>query len=245
METSDTNKKISVIIAAAGSSSRLGKCGKNISKQFILLDDKPLLIYSLEKFSLLPDVIEIIVVTNDISATGELLKKYDFSSRIKVQLIQGGDLRQDSVYNGFCKAEPMVDLVLIHDVARPLFDIRDVKKCIEEALLSGAAILAVPVIDTLKKGRQVDGKFESGGTLEREGLYLIQTPQVFSHNLLEEAYKVYRDSSIFTDEAGMVELFGKSVNLVMGSRKNIKITYPEDLEIASAILKEMENQCLV
>ncbi len=243
------DKNLSVIIAGAGDSKRLGQ---NISKQFVLLNEKPLLFYSLEKFIQLGNVIEIIIVTNDLEETKSHLLSFPPEARlagggtshlkqINLKVAQGGKLRQDSVYNGFLDVNPRSDFVLVHDVARPLFDLSDTKKCIEVASMSGAAILAVPLVDTVKKGKLDKGSLVIEGTLNRESLYLVQTPQVFSYGLLSDAYKWYRDISgkhfVFTDEAALIEFFGKPVNLVIGNRENIKITYPEDLEIANSILK--------
>ena len=244
--TMENNKSLSVIIAAAGNSTRLGKPELK-SKQFLTLDEKPLLFYSLEKFSLLKNICEIIIVTNDISSTNKLIEKQNFFSNIKIVL--GGELRQDSVYNGFVEINNQCDLVLIHDVARPFFNISDVEKCIEIASKSGATVLATPVVDTLKKAKYNKDELIVDSTLDRNNLYLVQTPQVFSYKLLGKAYKRFRSSNnlkqpvaIFTDEGSMVEHMGESVNLVIGSRDNIKITYLEDLEIAIRILQKTEKQ---
>ena len=238
----ESEKKISVIIAAGGSAGRFGQ-EDVISKQFILLDRKPLLVHSLEKFVKVKNVFEIIIVTNNINATNELLSGVNFLNAIKVKTVEGGTLRQDSVYNGFCKVDTSSDLVVIHDVARPLFKMEDLKKCIEEASVSGAAVLAISVVDTIKCAKSDKDRLIVKNTLNRSELFLIQTPQVFSYNLLSRAYKMFRaDSSkqVITDEANMVEISGESVDLVLGDRKNIKITYPEDLEIAASFLKKVK-----
>ena len=237
--------KLSVIIAGAGNSQRLGGLQLK-SKQFLLLEGKPLIYYSIEKFLQLENLFEIVVVTNYIDSTNELLSENENLQNIKnvkIKTVLGGKLRQDSVYNGFCALDNSTDLVLIHDVGRPLFDLLDVEKCIEKAIETHAAILAVPVIDTIKKAISDKDELLVENTLNREGLYLIQTPQIFSYALLASSYKTYKNNSlegkfVITDEASMVELSGKPVNLVIGDKKNIKITYPEDLEIALAILKE-------
>lgn len=241
------NKKISIIIAAAGPSVRL-KMKDARSKQFVLLKGKPLLFYSLEKFSQLENIYEIIVVTSDVENTRKLLdqgvEKWDTR---KIKVVLGGKLRQDSVYNGFKQLSSSCDLVLIHDVARPLFDINDVRLCIEKAIQTGAAVLAVPVIDTIKKSKSDKDGLLVEHTINRENIYSVQTPQVISYDLLFNAYKKYETKGtlgaspdLFTDESTMIELCGNPVSLIMGSRENIKITYPEDLEIATAIL---ESQC--
>ena len=235
-------KKISVIIAAAGSGSRFEQ-DNFTSKQFLLLDEKPLLVHSLEKFVRIKNICEIIIVSNDINLTSELLVKYDFSNKVKIKVVEGSKLRQDSVYNGFCKVDNSISLVVIHDVARPLFKIRDLEKCIEAALVSGAAILAVPVVDTIKCVKSDKDRLVVKNTLDRANLYLVQTPQVFSYRLLSNAYKMLNDpNQVVTDEASMVEIIGEEVELVFGNRTNIKITYPEDLKIAEAIEQKKSTE---
>ncbi len=238
--------KLSVIIAGAGNSQRLGSQELK-SKQFLLIEGKPLLYYSIEKFLQLKNLFEIVVVTNDIDSTNELLsenKNLKEVKDVKIKTVLGGKLRQDSVYNGFNALDNLTDLVLIHDVGRPLFKLSDVEKCIEKAIETKAAILAVPVVDTIKKAISDKDELLVEKTIDREELYLIQTPQVFSRELLADIYnKIYKNNSsngqfVVTDEASMIELLGKPVNLVIGDKKNIKVTYPEDLEIAIAILKE-------
>lgn len=237
--------KLSIIIAGAGNSQRLGG-GKLKSKQFLLIEGKPLLYYSIEKFLQLKNLFEIVIVTNDIDSTNELLGENKYlkeTKNVKIKTVLGGKLRQDSVYNGFNALDSSTDLVLIHDVGRPLFKLSDVEKCIEKAIETKAAILAVPVVDTIKKAISDKDELLVENTLNREGLYLIQTPQVFSYEVLSDVYKRYKNNGckgqlVVTDEASMVELSGKPVNLVIGDKKNIKITYPEDLEVAIAILKE-------
>ena len=226
-------KKISIIIAAAGNATRLGL---NKSKLFLELNGKPLIFYSLEKFLKLENLLEIIIVTNDLNKTNDLIST--LKTNVKIKSVLGGELRQDSVYNGFLKIDPSTDLVLIHDVGRPFFNLEDVKSCINEASNSGAAILCTKVVDTIKEGKSDKDKLLVNKTLDREILYQIQTPQIFNYKLLSNAYKSFKkESSVATDEARMVELSGKPVNLIIGSKKNIKITTPEDLEIAEGILK--------
>src|SRR3989338_494489 len=244
----ERNIKISVIIAAAGASVRLG-FGDSMSKQFILLNGKPLLLYSLEKFSLLENLSEIIVVTNDIKNTNELIDKFAPKKNISIKAVLGGELRQDSVYNGFCNVDETTDIVIIHDVARPLFELHDIKKCIEITLHEGNAILALPIVDTLKKVCKKKSNndrlvVEVEKTVDRDGLYAIQTPQVFNYQLLKDVYKTFKAKdykTIITDESMMLELSGKPVNLVPVSRKNIKITYQEDLELAKVLLIGAQN----
>ena len=243
-------KKTSVIIAAAGNASRfmVGRdtLVKLLSKQFVLLNGKPLLFHSLEKFLSLKDLFEIIIVTNDINSTNKFLQEAGYSRNVQIKVVEGSKLRQDSVYNGFCKVDNSVDLVVIHDVARPLFEIKDLEKCIETALVSGAAVLAVPVVDTVKCAKSDKDRLIVKNTLDRNELFLIQTPQVFSYNLLSRGYKMLMNSDlkqVITDEASMIEILGEEVELVSGNRTNIKITYPEDLKVSEAILDS--RICLV
>ena len=243
--TVKANKRISVIIAAAGDSLRF-KIG--ISKQFVLLCNKPLLFYSLEKFLSIKDVFEIIVVTKNLIATEEMIKDMNYKTNVNIKVVLGGDLRQDSVYNGFLKLDKDSDLVLIHDVARPLFDINDVDKCICQALKTGIGVLAVPLVDTVKKGKLEGNDILVEKTIERDNLYLIQTPQVFSYDLLSKIYngiEKMKNRPLVTDEAQMAEVLGYTVNLVIGKRDNIKITYPEDLEIAEASLGLIKKEALI
>ena len=233
------DKKISVIVAAAGNATRLGNA---LSKQFILLNEKPLLFHSMEKFVNLKNLFEIIIVTNDVSSTKKLFQETNYINDVKLKIVEGGKLRQDSVYNGFCAADNSADLIIIHDVARPLFQIEDLEKCIEAALVSGAAVLAVPVVDTIKHAVSDKDRLIVKNTIDRSDLYLIQTPQVFDYNLLLRAYKRFKSlNQIVTDEANMIEILGEEVELILGDRMNMKITYSEDLEIAEAILKKVQT----
>lgn len=233
-------KKIAVIIAAAGEASRFDHTDIK-SKQFILLGNKPLLFYSLEKFCMIENVTEIIIVSNDVVRTESLIENFKNVSSAAVKVIKGGKLRQDSVYLGFSELTLSPDFVIVHDVARPFFNLEDLNRCIKEALLTGAAILAVPVVDTVKSAVSDKDKFLVSRTLNRKELFLIQTPQVISYNLLSQAYNFFWNKNkmvpVFTDEAAMLETLGEKVCLVLGDRLNIKITYPEDLELAKTILK--------
>jgi len=238
------NKNISVIIPAAGNSIRLNA---GTSKQFILLSNKPLLFYLLDKFLVLDNLQEIIVVSNDISGTESLLDNYG-GDKSKIKIVKGGELRQDSVLFGFNALNPNTTLVIIHDVARPLFDLTDLEKCINCAEANGACVLACPVSDTIKKAKYDNDRLVVETTIDRSNLYAVQTPQVFQYKLLGEVYKKYCeicvDKPVVTDEAKLVELLGGKVDLVIGKRSNIKITYPEDLEIALALLRKESKMSL-
>ena len=213
-----------------------------------MLCNKPLLFYSLEKFLLIENVVEIIVVTNNLIATEEMIKQMKHKANINIKVVLGGNLRQDSVFNGFSNVNKNSDLVVIHDVARPLFDINDVKKCICQAAKTGIGVLAVPLVDTIKKSKKERDEILVEETLQRDNLFLIQTPQVFSYDFLSKIYNEYekmKEKPIVTDEAQLAEILGYTVNLVIGKRANIKITYPEDLNIAEACLNLTKKEALI
>lgn len=221
--------KKSVIIVAAGNSSRLGL---NKSKLFLKLNGKCLIDYSLEKFSKIKDTEEVIIATNDIEETEKVVDKNLYNFKLKIVL--GGSTRQESVLNAFSEIKDKNGLVLIHDVARPLFLVDEVEKCIENATEYGASILASRVVDTIKKVEL--GETLVDETLNRDELYQAQTPQIFKYDVLKYAYEnADLENIVFTDESSLVEHIGMDVVLTESSRENIKITYPEDLKIAEAI----------
>ena len=137
-------------------------------------------------------------------------------------------------------------LVVIHDVARPLFQTKNLEKCIEAASNTGAAILAVPVVDTIKFSRSDKDRLMVKNTMDRTDLFMVQTPQVFSYNLLLKAYKIFKtpesSKKVVTDEANMIEILGEEVELIPGDRTNMKVTYPEDLKIAQACLEQNKDE---
>lgn len=226
----ESSQNISVIIAAAGNSSRLKE---NKSKLFVELLGKPLIFYSIEKLLKIKNVKEVIVVTNDVESTKELLGNND------IKIVLGASTRQESVFNGFNALSEDSELVLIHDVARPLFDIQDVENCIKDAAKSGAAILSVPVVDTIKKYKLLENVKYIEKTINREYLYKVQTPQIFKYSLLKKAYESIKSlkDTTFTDESMLFEELSMEVVLSKSSDKNLKITFPEDLKVAEALLK--------
>lgn len=233
----EKNSKLSLIIAAAGNAKRLNK---NISKQFLEIGNKPLLYLSIEKFLNLKNLLEVIVVTNDISETKKIIDNFQ-KKELQIKIVLGGKSRKESVQNGFLAIKSNPDLVIIHDVARPFFSLKNTEKCIDKASEFGAAILASPVKDTLKKYKLKDNNILVEKTIDRNELYAVQTPQIFSYEVLKNAYKFIENINIkdekITDEATIVELLGKDIAIVEGSSGNIKITYPEDILIAEAMIK--------
>ncbi len=226
-------KYVTAIVLAAGRGVRFkAKVSKPLSK----VSGKPLLIHCLETFSRHPYVKEIIVVANpaNIEEIGVRIRQYRIAKISNIVL--GGRQRQDSVYCGLMAAGSRTELVLIHDGVRPFIDRRTISQTIEEAGKYGAAIAGVPVKATIKK--------VSGGavkeTLQREGLWEIQTPQVFKKDLILRAYRKF-GRTLVTDDASLVEKTGASVRMVMGSYFNIKVTSLEDIALARAI-KQKNNE---
>ncbi len=159
--------------------------------------------------------------------------KYNFS---KVQkIIDGGETRQDSVYNGLKALSPDVDIVVIHDGARPLVEETLIQDSIEAAQKNGAVIAAIPLKDTVKKSQK---NFFIKETLNREEIWRAQTPQTFKYDMILSAYhQAYKDKFCATDDAAIVERYGHKVKMIIGSEENIKITTPFDIIIAENFLK--------
>lgn len=230
-----TEGKVVAIIVAAGRGKRMGM---DFNKQFILLNNKPILAYTLEKFEKTESIDEIVLVVgkDEIGFVKEnIIDKYSIKKVSKI--VAGGKERQDSVYNGLLAVKEHCSIILIHDGARPFIEEELIEKSIDMAIKMGAVVVAVPVKDTIKR---VDNDMKVIDTLKRDELWSIQTPQTFQYKLLKKAYDLNRENKdIVTDDAMMVERLGGTVNILKGSYKNIKITTPEDLIIAENILKEV------
>jgi len=226
--------KVSVILPAAGLGTRMGrpqpeKAGIS-RKQFMLLDNQPILVHTVRKFVASPLVTAIIVAIRpeDLTWAGDLLQS---ESQIKpIRVVEGGDNRQQSVENALAVLAPDTDLVAVHDAVRPFIDAPTIERVINEAATTGAAIVGIVPVDTVKlvhlnKIRQ---------TLTRERLILTQTPQVFRYGLIRQAFdKAREDGFVGTDESSLVERLEQvEVSVVPGSERNIKITRPTDMELA-------------
>lgn len=214
---------VSAIILAGGKGKRMGK---DISKQFILVKDKPIIYYTIKKFSDCKLIDEIILVLpkDEIEyCKKEVLEKYS----LKVdKIIEGGKERQDSVYNGL-KALKNSDIVLIHDGARPFVSEKIILEGIENAKKYGAAAPGVMPKDTIKVKDELSFSKE---TLKRESLIAIQTPQVFKKDIIVKCHERVREDNIsVTDDTMVVEKYGYKVYLYDGDYINIKVTTPEDL----------------
>jgi 2-C-methyl-D-erythritol 4-phosphate cytidylyltransferase len=220
---------LSAIIVAAGSSQRMG-----FDKLFALLGDKPVLAHTLQAFERAECVDEIILVGRDdrLAELQELVRRAAFK---KVShIVSGGVHRQDSVRAGLNLLAPAVRYVAVHDAARPLITFEQIGRVFAGCRTHGAAALAEPITDTLKRGDE--NCFVCGG-VDRAGLYAMQTPQIFSRDLLIEAYNTVAAKKLsITDEVSAVEQLGAKVLLVPSDEFNLKITYPRDLLLAQSFL---------
>jgi 2-C-methyl-D-erythritol 4-phosphate cytidylyltransferase len=240
--------RVVAVVPAAGLGKRFGP-GKNKSLQ--TLGGKPVVIWSLEALESVPEIVEIIPVlkAEDMEQGQKIFEKYNLS-KIK-RIAAGGKERQDSVYNGLKLIDDDSCFVLIHDGVRPLIE----KELIENAinalinpssppLVKGdkggcngfdGVILGVPLKDTIKEAG--DGIIKK--TLRRDSLWAIQTPQVFLYRKLLAAYdQAMKEGLYSTDDSALVEHYGGKIKVVLGSYRNIKVTTPEDLDIAEFLIKK-------
>ncbi len=222
------------IVLAAGQGKRMHS---KIQKQFMELDGMPVLCYSLRCFQESPLIQDIILVTGEESISyckEEIVQKYGFTKVSAV--IPGGKERYDSVYAGLCECRDC-EYVLIHDGARPFVTEEILKRGLQKVKETGACVIGMPSKDTVKLSDE-EGYVKE--TPNRKCVWTIQTPQIFSYSLIREAHDSIRqkDMSKITDDAMVVEQeTGAKVALAEGSYQNIKITTPEDLDIAEAFLK--------
>ena len=220
--------KVSAIILAAGSGSRFGE-----KKQFKKLNEKPIWVYSLNTFIRSECVDELILVIPNDSL--KILKKSQvFTSLNKknnIKLISGGESRKDSVINGLKAVKKESDIVCIHDAARPFIKISYIKRSIDACSEFDGAIIAVPVVDTVKK---VDDKLIKN-TINRKSLWMAQTPQTFKKEKLLYAAKNFSHLNI-TDESMLMEEANFKIKLIEGDQSNFKITNEIDWELAKVIV---------
>lgn len=224
----DGNQEVGVIIVAAGRGTRMGT---KESKQYLMLKSKPIIVHTLEKFYRHPLISQIVLVTGkaDVVRCEDWIKQYGLQG--KVQVVEGGNERQHSVYQGLLAIS--MPWVLVHDGVRPFVADEHITSCYAAAREYGAAVLAVPVKDTIK---QVNEQGEVIGTPRRESLWAIQTPQAFrSSDLLRAHENASLEGFVGTDDAMLIERLGMQVKVVEGDYRNMKITTPEDLIYAEFI----------
>jgi 2-C-methyl-D-erythritol 4-phosphate cytidylyltransferase len=224
--------KVAVIVPAAGASSRFG--GKE-KKPFAKMGERAVFLRTLELFVNRDDVCQTILA---VSPDDYEMVKTRYGANLglmSVKLVKGGAERHETVRAALDAVDGEAELVAIHDAVRPCLTAEKITEVFQAAAKHGAAILACPVTATLKKAEQ-DGVVTQ--TVDRSGLYMAQTPQVFKTNLIKEAYKNLPDSAKnITDDAQVAELAGHKVQLVPNDQTNIKITVQSDLKLAEAILE--------
>jgi 2-C-methyl-D-erythritol 4-phosphate cytidylyltransferase len=226
--------KFAVILPAAGRSSRFRDKEK---KPFAILDGRAVWLRSAELFVTRDDVCQTILV---VAPEDMELFRRRFTANIafmEINIVEGGAERFESVANALAKLKPEAEFVAVHDAVRPCLTQELINTIFGHAQKTGAALLAMPVNDTLK---QVDAQHRIQATVPRQGLWLAQTPQVFRRDWLLEAYaKRGQLGKEITDDAQLVEAAGHPVHVVDGPATNIKITTKHDLILAEAVLKTL------
>jgi 2-C-methyl-D-erythritol 4-phosphate cytidylyltransferase len=225
--------RVAALVLAAGRGERFGA---PVPKAFLSLGGRPLVVRAIEALAARPEIERIVPVlpAADLARWGALAR--DFAGVEKLaEPVAGGAQRQDSMRAGLAALPPELEWVAVHDAARPLLRAEQIGRLLDAAERTGAALLAVPVRDTLKR---VDaGRITA--TLDRRETWAAQTPQVFQISLLRAALaKADAEGFVGTDEAQLVERFGAPVAVVEGDVRNLKITWPEDLELAEAIWRQ-------
>ncbi|HLE32582.1 MAG TPA: 2-C-methyl-D-erythritol 4-phosphate cytidylyltransferase [Bacteroidota bacterium] len=225
--------KVYAVIPAAGIGSRLGGA---TPKQFLRLEEKPILIHTVQRFESSPDVDEIAlaVAEESIAEAEQLVTRYRLNKVSKI--VAGGEKRQDSVHNIVRRLDFQAnDLILVHDGVRPFIHPAKITELVQACRDHDAAVLAVQPKDTMRRSN--GGEFFDQ-TLDRSALWLIQTPQAFKASVLLRALeKASKERFYSTDEAALVERLGVKIKIVEGSYDNIKITTKEDLELGMLILQ--------
>lgn len=217
---------LTFIITAGGIGKRMGG---SIPKQFLLLNDKPILMHTIERIHSFDTTAELIITlpVDYLKDWGEMCQKYAF--RIKHEVVSGGEERFDSIKNALEKATG--DWIAVHDGVRPFVSKSVLNQLLLEVKSHRAVIPVIPVKETL---RIADG--ETNATVPRDHYRVVQTPQVFEAKLIKKAYE-QKYATAFTDDASVVEAIGARIHLIPGNEENIKITNPLDLSVAAIILK--------
>jgi len=237
--------KVVVIIPAAGLGTRMttARRGKKApSKQFTELAGTPILLHTLRKFAASPEVAEIFVALrkDEINSFRTRLEKEGKDILQKnIQLVEGGEHRQQSVANALAAVKAAVDdIILVHDAVRPFVTAEIIQEVVQGVKKHGAAIAGLPAVDTIKQVERTADAAIIKATVPREKIVMAQTPQGFRYDVIKKAFdQATADGFIGTDEASLVEHSEHEVAVVMGSTRNIKITTPADLELAEFFLK--------
>jgi 2-C-methyl-D-erythritol 4-phosphate cytidylyltransferase len=222
---------LTAILVAAGSSQRMG-----FDKLFAAIAGKPVIAHTIRAFERTNSVDGIVVVAREDrhDEIKTIVRDEKFDKVLSI--IPGGKHRQDSVRAGLDRVGDETKYVAVHDAARPLITPEQIDRVFQQCANHGAAALAEPINDTLKRA---DSDLLVSSSVDRHQLYAMQTPQIFERQLIEEAYRgVYAENISVTDEVSAVERLGRKVVLVLNDDFNFKITYPRDLPVAELILKQ-------
>jgi len=222
---------LSAILVAGGSSQRMG-----FDKLFAVIAGEPVIAHPIRAFERATSVGEIVVVARE--ERHDEIRKISRDRRFKkvLSIVPGGERRQDSVRAGLDRIKHGAKYVAVHDAARPLITPEQIESAFAQCRVHGAAALAQPVNDTLKRA---DADLLVVGSVDRSQLYAMQTPQIFERKLIGDAYRaVYAENILVTDEVSAVERLGYKVALVLDDDFNLKITYPRDLPVADFILRD-------
>lgn len=227
------NKFVTAIIAAGGSGSRIPS---QISKQYLPLNHKPIIIYSYEKFAKNDKIDAIIIVTaeHDINICSKLIDKYRINDK-PVKIVSGGKSRQISVLYGLKECDKNTQIALIHDGARPFLTNNMIDECINAMNEYKACSVGIGAINTIK---EVDDKGIVIKTLDRSKIWEAQTPQCFDYKMIFDLHmKAEKNNICVTDDCALAEIYGIDVKMIKGSYDNIKITVARDLFTAQEIIK--------
>ena len=218
-------KKFALFVAG-GKGSRMNE---TVPKHFMELQGRPVLMHTFDVFKKYDSQIEFILVLpeNQVEYWNELCKRHEFN--IKYKLAFGGETRFHSVKNGLDLIDE-AGIVFIHDGVRPLVSVQTIQNCFETTLEKGNALPVIPVPESVRFVDKAGNK-----AVDRSKHFLVQTPQTFKTEIIKSAFQ-QNYSNKFTDDASVLEAFGKTIYLVDGNRENIKITYPEDLIVAKSFL---------
>lgn len=226
------------MVPAAGRGHRMGT---HTPKQYLMLGGLPLLVHSLRVLEDSEAISAVVLATPQADldyCRQDIIARYGFK-KVR-QVVAGGAERQDSVRLGLAAAGSEAEIVLVHDAVRPFLTTSMIAQVVEAAAKHGAAIVAIPMRDTVKRAGP-DGLIDE--TVDRKPLWLAQTPQAFKRSLIEEAHAMaLRDGFRATDDAQLVERLGHRVAIVEGSTDNVKVTRPEDLAVGESILAAREKR---
>jgi len=216
--------------------------GASVPKQLLEIEGMPLLIFTLKRLAACAEITDFFISTraDNVTSLQEKAAKCGVGRPIKV--IHGGETRQQSVENALAQVDPATEIVLVHDAVRPFVTREQIERVIAEARSRGAAILGIPAIDTVKEVKRASLPEDVAlitATIPRERIVLAQTPQAFSYTLLRDAFRKAKEDGVTgSDEAQVVERLGHDVYAVLGSQRNLKITRPEDMELARFYLEQ-------